>query len=87
MVPVLFPPVLGAQDVPLAWDFPEVWRAGDDGPIDVFDPEGNYVGTFPRGGLRMPRAFGPDGLVAYWETDDMDILSVVVYRLPANLRR
>ena len=28
MIPVLFPPVLGAQDVPLAWDFPEVWRAG-----------------------------------------------------------
>ena len=58
-----------------------------DGLIDVFDPEGSYVGTFPRDGLRMPRAFGPDGLVAYWETDDMDIPSIVVYRLPANLRR
>ena len=58
-----------------------------DGLIDVFDPEGSYVGTFPRDGLRMPRAFGPDGLVAYWETDEMDIPSIVVYRLPANLRR
>ena len=61
--------------------------AGDDGPIDVFDTEGNYVGPFPRGGMRMPRAFGPDGLVAYWEPDELDILSVVVYRLPAKLRR
>ena len=59
----------------------------NDGLIDVFDPEGSYVGTFPRVGLRMPHAFGPSGLVAYWETDDMDIPSIVVYRLPANLRR
>ena len=51
------------------------WTAGNDGPIDVFDPEGNYVGTFPGGGLRMPHAFGPGGLVAYWETDELDILS------------
>ncbi len=59
----------------------------NDGLIDVFDPEGGYVGTFPRDGLQLPGAFGPDGLVAYWETDDMDIPSIVVYRLPANLRR
>jgi len=58
-----------------------------DGLIDVFDPEGSYVGTFPKGGLRMPVAFGPGGLVAYWETDDMDIPSIVVYRLPEKLRR
>ncbi len=59
----------------------------NDGVIDVFDPEGSYVGTFPKEGLRMPRAFGPGGLVAYWETDDMDIPSIVVYRLPEKLRR
>ncbi len=58
-----------------------------DGLIDVFDPEGSYVGTFPKGGLRMPRAFGPGGLVAFWELDDMDIPSIVVYRLPEELRR
>ena len=61
--------------------------ADEDGPIDVFDPDGSYVGTFPAGGMRMPGAFGPGGLVAYWETDELDILSVVVYRLPENLRR
>ena len=59
----------------------------EDGVIDVFDPEGSYVGTFPRGGLRMPAAFGPGGLVAYWEIDDLDIPSIVVYRLPEKLRR
>ena len=59
----------------------------NDGLIDVFDPEGSYVGTFPKEGLRMPGAFGPGGLVAYWETDDMDIPSIVVYRLPEKLRR
>ena len=59
----------------------------NDGLIDVFDPAGSYVGTFPRGGMRMPRAFGPGGLVAFWETDDMDIPSIVVYRLPEKLRR
>ncbi len=69
----------GAEGYPLT--------AGEGGPIDVFDTDGNYVGTFPAGGLRMPGAFGPDGLVAYWETGDLDILSVVVYRLPENLRR
>ena len=59
----------------------------NDGVIDVFDPEGSYVGTFPKGGLRMPGAFGRSGLVAIWETDDMDIPSIVVYRLPEKLRR
>ena len=27
-IPVLFPILIGAQDIPLAWDFHEVWRAG-----------------------------------------------------------
>ena len=61
--------------------------AGDDGSISVFDPEGNCVGPFPRGGMRMPQAFGPDGPVAYWDADELDILSVAVYRPAAKLRR
>jgi hypothetical protein len=31
-------------------------------------------------------AFGPDGLVAHVETDEMDVPRVVVQRLPAVLR-
>ena len=29
----------------------------------------------------MPAAFGPDGLVAFIETDELDVRSVVVRRL------
>lgn len=61
-----------------------VRRAGDReydrGPIDLVGADGRYLGTLPAG-TRIPRAFGPDGLVAYIETDDMDIQRVVVGRL------
>jgi hypothetical protein len=61
-----------------------VRRAGDReydrGPIDLVTADGRYLGTLPAG-TRIPRAFGPDGLVAYIETDDLDIQRVVVGRL------
>jgi hypothetical protein len=61
-----------------------VRRAGDReydrGPIDLLAADGRYLGTLPPG-TRIPRAFGPDGLVAYIETDDMDIQRVAVGRL------
>jgi len=34
----------------------------------------------------MPDAFGPNGLVAYWELDELDVPIVVVRRIPASLR-
>ncbi len=55
-------------------------------PIDVFDPRGNYIGTLPAGGLGMPRAFGPNGLVAFWDLDELDIPSISVRHLPDDLR-
>ena len=58
----------------------------DDGPIDVFGAERQYVGTFPAGVTRIPRAFGPDGLVAFWELDELDVPGIVVKRLPEALR-
>lgn len=58
----------------------------DDGPIDLFRADGTYLGTIPDDGLRIPQAFGPDGLVAYVERDEMDIPSVHVMRLPAEIR-
>jgi len=57
-----------------------------DGLIDVFDPEGIYRGTFAADGPGMPDAFGPNGLVAYWELDELDVPIVVVRRIPASLR-
>ncbi len=56
----------------------------DSGPIDVFDAEGEYAGTLPPG--EMPAAFGPDGLVAYVERDELEVPTIVVRRLPAELR-
>ena len=51
-----------------------------EGPIDLLTPEGYYVGTFPTG-IALPDAFGPDGLVAFVETDGFDLSYVVVKRL------
>lgn len=53
-----------------------------DGPVDVFTTAGHYLGTIPPDGLRIPDAFGPGGLVAYVETDELDVPRVVVRQLP-----
>ncbi len=60
------------------------WDTG--GPIDVFGPARQYIGTFAAGTISIPWAFGPDGLVAYWEVDEMDVPTVVVKRLPVEVR-
>jgi hypothetical protein len=56
------------------------------GAIDVLTPAGQYVGTFPAGAMKVPAAFGPEGLVAFIESDEFDVPTVVVKRLPAVLR-
>ncbi len=53
----------------------------DDGPIDVLAPDGRYLGTYPPGTTRLPTAFGPDGLVAFLQTDALGVETVVVKRL------
>lgn len=53
------------------------------GPTDVFGADRNYVGTYAPDEARVPSAFGPDGLVAYREVDEMDVPSIVVKRAPA----
>lgn len=63
-----------------------IWirRSGIDsiaeGPIDVLTPDGRYLGSFPSD-TPMPAAFGPDGLLAFIEADDLGVQSVVVARL------
>ena len=66
----------------------EIWvqRHGEDptddeGPIDVLTMDGRYLGTYREGAVAMPAAWGPDGLVAFIETDDVDVPTVVVMRL------
>ena len=68
-----------------------VRRPGEDpwdskGPIDVFGPDRQYLGTLPAGAATMPEAFGPNGLVAYWEVDELDVPTIVVKRLPGEVR-
>ena len=54
---------------------------GEVGPTDVLTADGRYLGTIPSDGLRIPAAFGPDGLLAYVERDAFDIQRVRVIRL------
>ena len=64
-----------------------IWveRTGEDGtgpgPTDIVTPDGGYVGTLPADGVRIPSAFGPDGLMAYIESDEVGIQVVRVIRL------
>jgi len=56
-------------------------RVGEDGPTDLIDAAGNYLGTLQPGELEIPAAFGPGGLAAWVETDELDVPVVVVKRL------
>ena len=68
------------------WDG-HIWvqRRGEDpasdGPIDVLDIDGRYLGSYPTGAVGIPIAFGPGGLVAFIERDELDIETVVVKRM------
>ncbi len=54
-----------------------------DGPTDIVTADGGYVGTLAATGLRIPDAFGPGGLLAYIESDELDVQTVRVIRLVA----
>lgn len=77
------------RDLGTTWDG-HIWvmRRGEEptsnGPIDVISPDGRYLGSYPAGSTRMPAAFGPGGLVAFIERDEMNVRSVVVKRLPST---
>ncbi|NNM32273.1 MAG: hypothetical protein HKO53_04380 [Gemmatimonadetes bacterium] len=53
----------------------------DEGPIDLLGVGGVYHGTVPSGDLRVPDAFGPGGLAAYIEEDDLGVQTVRVVRV------
>ena len=67
-----------------------VGRSGDqldsDGPIDLIAADGRYLGSYAPGATGLPSAFGPDGLVAFVERNDLDVPTVVVKRLPRGVR-
>jgi hypothetical protein len=71
----------------------KIWlgRRGQDlfgkGPVDVLTAAGEYVGTIAApNGPNIPSAFGPNGLTAFVERDELDVVTVAVRRLPAALR-
>ncbi|MDE2974027.1 MAG: hypothetical protein OXU64_04765 [Gemmatimonadota bacterium] len=58
--------------------------AAGPGPIDVITPEGEYLGTIPDS--RLPSAFGPGGLAAYVQLDELGVPTVVVKQVPGGIR-
>jgi hypothetical protein len=54
---------------------------GEDGPIDIIDASGRYIGTVSG---KMPDAVSVSGRAAYIERDDMDVEKVVVRKLPGG---
>ena len=86
-----YPVIPVIRELSATWDG-RIWvmREGDeileDGPIDVLTADGEYVGTFPTGATEMPDAFGPDGLAAFIEFDELHVATVVVRRLPVEAR-
>ncbi len=79
------------RELSTTWDG-NIWvrRRGDqpesDGPIDVVTSSGRYVGTFPKDATEIPDAFGPNGVAAFIEHDELEVARVVVRRLPAAVR-
>lgn len=54
--------------------------------VDVLTRDGRYLGSFAAEADAMPLAFGPGGLAAYVEKDALDLETLVIKRLPAELR-
>jgi hypothetical protein len=57
-------------------------EVGVDGPIDLIDAAGRYLGTLS--GQKLPAAVSASGRAAYIERDEMDVEKVVVRKLPAG---
>lgn len=53
---------------------------GDPAPVDVFAPDGSYLGTLPDD-APFPAAFLPDGRIVAVEKDELDVERVAVYRV------
>ena len=89
--PEFFPEIPILRALFTTWEG-RIWvrrRGGEpnsDGPIDVVTGDGRYVGTFREGAVEMPDAFGPNGMAAFIERDELDVARVVVRRLPAAVR-
>ena len=80
------------HEIPVVLELKATWDGGlwiqrrgedpwlDEGPIDVFNADHEYLGTLPAGDPPMPAAFGPAGLVVHLERDEFDVPTLVVSR-------
>ena len=50
----------------------------DEGPVDVLAADGRYLGSYRAGAMSIPDAFGPGGLGAYVERNELGVQTVVV---------
>ena len=86
-----------AEEIPVVQEIRTDWegrtwvlrtgpRPGDPGPIDVISATGAYLGTLPPNATGLPLAFGPVGLAAFVEVDELDVPSVVVRRISIDPR-
>ena len=84
------------SEIPVIRDLRTTWngmiwvrREGEerssDGPIDVLHMAGRYVGSYRMDATEIPDAFGPDGLVAFIERDELGVETVVVKRVPREV--
>lgn len=86
-----FPEIPVIRGLAVTWDG-HIWvlRRGEeptaDRPIDVLAPEGRYLGSYRAGTVEIPEAFGPDGLVAFIEANELDLQTVVVKRLVTEVK-
>lgn len=79
VIPVIADMAVGPGD--LIW-VARTGPGGDgQGPTDILTADGAYIGTLPTDGPEIPDAFGPGGLMAYIETDELDVPVVRVIRL------
>jgi hypothetical protein len=51
------------------------------GPIEILGPDGRLRATIPAGTVAIPAAFGPGGVAAWIERDELDVPFVRVARL------
>lgn len=58
---------------------------GEEGPTDLLTADGRYLGTLAPDALRIPNAFGPDGLMVRIEEDEFDVPTLIVERMPAEI--
>jgi len=58
---------------------------GTPGPIDILSLEDGYLGTIPSGDVQFPAAFGPNGLVAFIVSDELDVRHITVGRVRLGL--